>query len=269
LRDVEIFSIGDELLRGVVQDTNSHWMAKRLTARGANLTRVFVLPDDPELVGEELARSIDRGPALILTQGGLGPTDDDRTREAIAIGTRHPLEPNRPAEEIVARRYQELAAAGHVADATLHEARLRMTRLPRGARAMDNEIGAAPGVILDLERTTIVALPGVPPELQWIWENPLAEELDRILGPGGFAETTVKLDLRDESAIAEILRGVQSRHPDVYVKSRARTFEAGDEIRATLTAAGSSDDDARQKVGAAFSDLANELERIGVGLLPD
>jgi nicotinamide-nucleotide amidase len=269
MKEVEIFSIGDELLRGVVQDTNSHWMAKRVTARGASLTRVFVLPDDPELVGGEIARSLDRGPALILTQGGLGPTDDDRTREAIAIGTRHPLEPNRRGEEIVARRYAELAAAGMVADATLHEARLRMTRLPRGARAMDNQIGAAPGVILDLERTTIVALPGVPPELQWMWENPLAAELDRVLGPGGFAEITVKLDLRDESAIAEILRGVQSRHPDVYVKSRAKSFDAGDEIRATLTAAGSSDDDARQKVDAAFADLGNELERIGVGLVPD
>jgi nicotinamide-nucleotide amidase len=269
LKDVEIFSIGDELLRGVVQDTNSHWMAKRIAARGSSLTRVFVLPDDPELVGEELARALERGPALILTQGGLGPTDDDRTREAIAIGTRHPLEPNPRAEEIVSRRYAELAAAGDVADATLHEARLRMTRLPRGARAMDNDIGAAPGVILDLERTTIVALPGVPPELQWIWENPLAPELDRILGPGGFAEITVRLDLRDESAIAEILRGVQARHPDVYVKSRAKTFEAGDEIRATLTAAGSSDDDAQQKVDAAFADLGNELERIGVGFLPD
>jgi nicotinamide-nucleotide amidase len=269
LKNVEIFSVGDELLRGVVQDTNSHWMAKRVTARGANLTRVFVVPDDPEVVGAELARALERAPALILTQGGLGPTDDDRTREAVAIGTRRPLEANGLAEEIVARRYAELAAAGIVADARLHEARLRMTRLPRGARAMDNHIGAAPGVVLDLERTTIVALPGVPEELHWIWDNPLSPELDRVLGPGGFAEITVKLDLHDESSIAEILRGVQSRHPDVYVKSRAKSFDAGDEIRATLTAAGANDDDALAKVDAAFADLGNQLERIGVGFLPD
>jgi molybdenum cofactor synthesis domain-containing protein len=269
MKDVEIFSVGDELLRGVVQDTNSHWMAKRVTARGANLARVSVLPDDPEIVGAELVRALDRAPALILTQGGLGPTDDDRTREAIAIGTRRPLEANEAAEKIVVRRYAELAAAGIVADAALHEARLRMTRLPRGARAIDNQIGAAPGVVLDLERTTIVALPGVPPELQWIWDNPLAPELDRILGPGGFAEITVRLDLHDESAIVEILRDVQSRHPDVYVKSRAKSFDSGDEIRATLTAAGSNDAAARQLVEDAFADLGNQLERTGVGFLPD
>ena len=267
MSDVEIFSIGDELLRGLVQDTNSHWMAKRITARGARLTRVAVLPDSPEIVAEELRKALGRAPALVLTQGGLGPTDDDRTREAIAIGTRHPLEPNSEAEVIVARRYAELAAAGHVVDAALHEARLRMTRLPHGARAMDNQVGAAPGVILELERTTVVALPGVPPELQWMWENPLAPELDRILGPGGFAEITVLLDVHDESAIAELLRGVQAGHPDVYVKSRARSFEDGDEIRVTLTAAGPSDDAAQERVDAAFVDLGNTLERIGVRIL--
>jgi len=264
MSDVEIFSIGDELLRGIVQDSNSHWMARRIAARGAALTRVIVMPDDPEVAGEELRLAVERGPALILTQGGLGPTDDDRTREAIAIGTRHPLEPNAGAESIVARRYAELAAAGHVADATLHEARLRMSRLPRGARPLDNQIGAAPAVVLELERTTIVALPGVPPELQWIWDNSLAPELDRILGPGGFAEITVTLDLRDESAIADMLRDLQSHHPEVYVKSRAKGFEAGEEVRVTLTAAEENDAAAQRLVDAAFAELGARLERMGI-----
>jgi nicotinamide-nucleotide amidase len=266
MKNVEIFSIGDELLRGIVQDNNSHWMAQRITARGASLSRVQVLPDAPEVVGDEIRIALARAPALLITQGGLGPTDDDRTREAIAIGTRRPLEPNEEAERIVARRYAELAQAGRVTDASLHEARLRMTRLPRGARPTDNHVGAAPGVILDLERTTIVALPGVPPELHWIWENPLAQELDRILGPGGFAEITVRLNLSDESAIAELLRGVQSRHPDVYVKSRAHSFDAGDEVRVTLTAPGTDDTDARQRVDASLTDLRSEMERSGVSI---
>jgi nicotinamide-nucleotide amidase len=142
-----------------------------------------------------------------------------------------------------------------------------MTRLPRGARPTDNHVGAAPGVILDLERTTIVALPGVPPELHWIWENPLSPELDRVLGPGGFAEITVRLELKDESAIAALLRGVQARHPDVYVKSRAHSFDEGDEVRVTLTAAGRDDAEARAKVEAGFADVRNELEAVGVQMI--
>lgn len=269
MKDVEIVSIGDELLRGVVQDSNSHWIAKRIAARGARLTRVTVLPDTPAIVAEEIRSALGRRPALVLTQGGLGPTDDDRTREAIALATGRPLEPHPEAEAIVRRRYMELAAAGRVSDAALHDARLRMAWLPRGAWALDNQVGAAPGVGLEIEATTIVALPGVPPELHWIWENPLAPELGRILGPGGFAERTVTLDLRDESAIAAMLRELRARHPDVYVKSRAKGFEAGEEVRVTLTAAGADDGAARRLVDAASDALAAELGRLGIRIEPD
>jgi molybdenum cofactor synthesis domain-containing protein len=267
MSDVEIFSIGDELLRGIVQDSNSFWMAKRIAARGASLTRVAVLPDEPEVVADELRLAIGRGPALILTQGGLGPTDDDRTREAIAIGTRHPLEPNADAEEIVRRRYTELAAAGAVADDAMTEPRLRMSRLPRGARPLDNHVGGAPGVILELERTVVAALPGVPPELHWIWENTLAPELDRILGPGGYAEVTFTLDLLDESSIAEMLRVIQAAHPGVYVKSRAKGFDQGEEVRVTLSAAAAGDAEARSLVEAAREELDRGLGGRGIGTL--
>ena len=83
----------------------------------------------------------------------------------------------------------------------------------------------------------------------------------------GFAEITVLLDLHDESAIAELLRAVQARHPDVYVKSRARSFADGDEIRVTLTAAGPNNDAARRTVEATFADLGNGLEGMGVRIL--
>ena len=267
MKDVQIFSIGDELLRGVVQDSNSHWMAQRIAARGARLTRVVVLPDDPPVCAEEIRAALRRSPALLITQGGLGPTDDDRTREAIALGTDRPIEPHAGAEAIVRRRYAELAGAGRVSDAELHEARLRMAHLPRGARALDNQIGAAPAVVLEVGNTTIVALPGVPPELHWIWENPLEAELDRILGPGGFAEKTVTLDLRDESAIATMLREIAAKHPNVYVKSRAKGFEKGEEVRVTLTAAGEDDAAARKLVDTAFGELREQLQSAGISFL--
>lgn len=269
MNDVEIVSLGDELLRGVVQDSNSFWMAKRIAARGANLTRIHVLPDAPPVIAEELRRTLDRRPALVLTQGGLGPTDDDRTREAIGLATGRPLVLHGGAEEIVRRRYRELAAQGKVDSPELNDARLRMAMLPDGARALDNQVGGAPGVLLEIDATTIVALPGVPPELHWIWENPLAPELDRILGPGGFAEITLTLDLRDESSLAEMLRALQARHPDVYVKSRAKGFDAGEEVRVTLTAAGSDDVSARRIVEPAAAELRAELAARGIAILSE
>lgn len=267
MKQVEIFSLGDELLRGIVQDSNSYWMAQRIAARGASLDRITVLPDDPRRVAVELDQAIARRPNLILTQGGLGPTDDDRTREAIALATRRPLEAHPEAEDIVRRRYRELAHDGLVADATLTPARLRMAKLPRGAHALDNQVGAAPAVMLAVDATTVVALPGVPPELQWIWENPLAPVLDRVLGPGGFAEVTVTLDLRDESALADMLQALDARHEAVYVKSRAKGFAAGEEVRVTLTAAGPHDRAARALVDAAAGELRESLEAMGIRIL--
>lgn len=265
MSDVEILSIGDELLRGIVADTNSHWMAKRIAARGAALRRVVVLPDDPPEVAASLRESLARSPSLILTQGGLGPTDDDRTREAVSLATGKPLEPHAEAEAIVRGRYEALAGA--VAGAALGEARLRMSRLPRGAVALDNQVGGAPGVLLSADASTIVCLPGVPQELRWIWEHPLAPHLDRILGPGGYAEATVTLEETDESRIAAVVGRVAERHPGVYVKSRATAFgEPDPRVRVTLAATGGSDAAAGSQVNLALQDLTGALSEIGVSV---
>jgi nicotinamide-nucleotide amidase len=266
MKTVEILAIGDELLRGIVQESNSHWLAKRIAARGAALRRVVVLPDEPDVVAAEFKAALQRRPTLLITHGGLGPTDDDRTREAIARGLGVPQEHNEEAEAIVRRRYEELAADGAVADAAFTDARGRMADLPRGARALDNDVGTAPAFLIQSGPTLIVALPGVPPELFWIFENALAPVLDELLGPGGFAEETLELELRDESSIAWLLQMVQQRHPGVYIKSRARGFSEGEEVRVTLHATGSSDDEARARVNAATGDLRAALaaERIAI-----
>jgi len=267
MKHAEIFSIGNELLRGIVQDTNSHWLAVRLTARGARVDRVTMVPDEPAVTAEALSQALSRAPDLIVTHGGLGPTDDDLTREAVSLATGLPLEMHPQAEAIVTRRYRELHAAGTVADASLNEARMRMARLPRGAVALDNEVGAAPGVVVTVGPATLVSLPGVPPELHWIFDGPLAPVLDELLGPGGFFEWTAVLSTRDESSIAEVLRGVQARHPDVYVKSRAKTFDQQDSVRITLAAGASSDEEARELVEAAREDAQRALGDSGVSVV--
>jgi molybdopterin-biosynthesis enzyme MoeA-like protein len=142
-----------------------------------------------------------------------------------------------------------------------------MALLPRGARALDNQVGTAPGLVIASGRTTFVAPPGVPPELRWIWEHSLAPLLDDLLGPGGFAEETLTLDLLDDSRNAWLLRMVQDEHPDVYVKSRAKGFGASDQVRVTLAASGRDDATARALVVGAASDLRAALAAEGIGLL--
>lgn len=266
MKTVEILSIGNELLRGIVQESNSHWLARRIAARGASLLRVTTLPDDVTVVADEVRAALGRAPVLLITHGGLGPTDDDRTREMIAAGTGAPQRRDAAAEAIVRRRYAELASAGAVDDASMTEPRARMADLPRGARALDNQIGAAPAFALPCGPTTIIALPGVPPELYWIWEHSLAPLLDELLGPGGFAELTLELDLRDESRIAALLQSLQTDHPEVYVKSRARGFGDDDHIRVTLAATAPDELSARDAVARSEADLRDALTREGIAI---
>lgn len=260
----EIIAIGDELLRGIVQESNAHWLAKRLVARGAALTRVTTLPDDPAVVAGEINAAIGRDPTIVITHGGLGPTEDDRTRAIIARALGRRQRRDAGAERIVRVRYDELAAEGRVADGAASAARLRMADLPEGARALDNQIGAAPAFTIALERTTIIALPGVPPELEWIWENPLAPVLDELLGPGGFGEDTITLDWLDESFLAGELETIARTHPGVYVKSRARGFGDDDQVRITVHAVAGSDAQARALVEAAMDDVRAALGRLGI-----
>lgn len=264
MKRAEIFSIGDELLRGIVQDTNTHWLAQRITARGASVARAVMLPDQPPVVAEALREALAREPDAIFTHGGLGPTDDDRTREAVSLATGAPLMPHAQARAIVQRRYAELLAEGAVATGALGAERLRMSVLPRGSLALDNQVGAAPGIVLRAGATVIVCLPGVPPEMGWIFENPLAPVLDEVLGPGGFHEWTAVLSTRDESSIAQVLRDIQGRHPEVYVKSRAKTFNDADAVRITLAAPGPTDAQARALVEETQADLRGSLAELGV-----
>ena len=84
MKRVEIIGIGKEILRGQTLDTNSSWLARRVTALGGLVGRIVVPDDDVGAIVQEIKKSFDNGAEVIITTGGLGPTDDDLTRQAIA-----------------------------------------------------------------------------------------------------------------------------------------------------------------------------------------
>ena len=89
---VELLVIGNEILAGDVLDTNSHWLCRQLAGRGARVTRISVLPDEPAAIADGLRAALSRRPALILTCGGLGPTVDDLTLASIGAALDRPLQ---------------------------------------------------------------------------------------------------------------------------------------------------------------------------------
>src|SRR5439155_1112684 len=108
---------GRELLTGRTVDTNSAWIAARLTDLGAFVARIVAVDDDPAAIAREIAGARERGVALVITTGGLGPTLDDRTLAGVAAALERRLVEHPAALAFVARRYAELAAAHAVAGA--------------------------------------------------------------------------------------------------------------------------------------------------------
>ncbi len=160
---VEIFSIGTELVMGRIQDTNAFWMAQELVDLGALMRRITVLPDDIDRILEALEGAVQRHTDVVLTSGGLGPTPDDLTVQALStlVGVQPVV--HEPTLEAYIRR-RNLRGRGE-----LTQALLRMATVPTGAQVYQNPAGWAPCVSVTKGATTFFALPGPPPEMQAVF----------------------------------------------------------------------------------------------------
>jgi len=258
---VEIIAIGYELLLGDVLDTNTHWLCRQVTQQGGQVTPAVMVDDNLEAIRRQLRGALDRGLDLILTTGGLGPTEDDCTLEAIARTLDRPLVEHPQALVLVQARYEQLALEGYVKHSALSPSRRIMALLPQGANPLANPVGAAPGVVLVEGDTTIVALPGVAAELKGIFTTYLRPLLTRIFGHQAWLERTVRVECGDESVPAPILQAVGRAHPEVYIKSLAQQFGPDQWLQVMLSASGATDAEAEERVSAAFHELTLRLAR--------
>lgn len=202
---VELLTIGDELLRGDIANGNAAWLGRRLTEAGVRVGRSCVVGDDLDLIGQAAIEALGRVPVLIVT-GGLGPTSDDVTRDALARAAGVGLHRD-PA--MVARLADRAASRG----VELPEMSLRMAEVPDGAATLANPVGGAPGLRIAMAGGTVYVLPGVPAEMRAIFEETvLLELLDNDSDPD-FDGATAAVVLRtvgvDESQIATRLEPVE------------------------------------------------------------
>ncbi len=262
--NIEIVVIGNEVLLGAVQDTNSNYLCRMVRGMGGRVRHIATVRDEAEAIADEIKRSLARRADLIFTCGGLGPTDDDLTLGAIAASLGLKLSLDEAAHRFVEWRYKELADQGYVEKAGLTDARLKMARLPEGAEAIENPVGAAPAAMLKVSGCRIISLPGVPSELKAIIEGPLQKTMREIFGRGSYREREVTVKCGDESALAPALRRVATAHPDVYIKSRASHFGRDITFRVLLSASAKRPEEADQMIERAFEDLTRALQDAGI-----
>lgn len=161
--NAEIISVGTELLLGQIVDTNAAFLGAELAALGVNLYYTTTVGDNLERATAAIRAALKRA-EMILVTGGIGPTPDDVTREAIAAA----LDEGLVFHEGLAQQLREFFAARRRPMVDLN---LRQAYLPASARAIPNPVGTAPGVLAEKNGRAIIALPGVPYEMKQMFEE--------------------------------------------------------------------------------------------------
>lgn len=194
----EILSIGTELLLGQIVDTNAAFLARELASLGIDLYRKAVVGDNLERATAAIREACQRAQVVLIT-GGLGPTLDDVTREAIAQAVGEELVFHEDLAEELRRFFAQRGRP-------MNELNLRQACLPASASPLPNRVGTAPGIWLEKEGCLIVAMPGVPAEMEVMWREQVRPRLEqrqeavihsRLLRLMGIGESNVGAAIRD------------------------------------------------------------------------
>ncbi len=247
-----IINIGTELTIGRIVNSNGAWLARELTLRGVRVRRIVCVPDDEREVVDVVRQALGSSD-IVITTGGLGPTPDDRTAEFIAkaLGVELVLHPE--ALRMVEEKYR---AAG----LELTEDRVKMAKLPRGARPIPNEVGTAPGIHVEVGGKHLFALPGVPREMEAMFRSYVLRVLEPLLPRLCVVEDGLPVVGVPESTLAPLLKEVQRLCTDCYIKSHPMGEELGRPyIEVKVMASAPTCDEARAKVGRVLEYLKSRV----------
>lgn len=214
-----IISVGNELLIGRVVNTNAAWLAAKLTYLGYAVRRIVVVPDEENEIVEAFRDAMARSDVVIST-GGLGPTPDDITNLAFCKALGVEAEVNGEALRMVREKYE---SRGY----PMTPEREKMAKMPPGAVPLPNPVGTAPGILYQRGDRVVVLLPGVPREMEAIFENSVEPLLKSRGPPVYFSEKVVVVRGVPEADAAPILKEVLKIDPRLYVKSHPRGVEVG------------------------------------------
>ncbi len=274
--NAEIIAIGSELLLGQIIDTNSAYIAKVLADNGIELIHSTTVGDDLERIKETILDAVKRS-QIVITTGGLGPTEDDLTREAISDCSKRPLLFQPPLMAQIEARFKSRGFR-------MTENNQKQAYIPEGSIPIENPKGTAPGFIVEGSDWVIISVPGVPLEMEYLMEHTVIPYLRkrfnlqnqviryRVLRTCGLGESGIGIQIQD------LMR--ESRNPSVG------TLASAGEVKIRITAKAESPEEAsiliknmeeeiRRRLGILIYGVDNEtlqgnvakaLERLGLSL---
>ena len=210
----EIFSIGTELLMGELVDTNSSWIASRLPALGIQLQSISIIGDNLDMLAEAFSNSMDKSD-IVFTTGGLGPTQDDLTREGIAKALGETPSVQRQVVEDLEKYF-----AGRGMSMPPHN--IKQAHLIPSAQFIPNRNGTAPGWWVENKGKIIICMPGPPGETQPLWQELIEPKLKTIVDEEITITRNIKTLGMSEAAIDEEISelfGQENPYLGIYSKA--------------------------------------------------
>jgi nicotinamide-nucleotide amidase len=203
MKKASLVSIGNELLNGHGVNTNATYLCEKLLSCGLTVSSTYTVSDDTSEISRAVSRAVEDGDVVICT-GGLGPTDDDLTRQGLAEFAQAELCLDRQCLNEIEEYF---SAKGY----QMPERNKIQAYIPQGSKALRNGIGTAPGIRLEVKEKLIFALPGVPAEMEQMFERYIYDELKQLTA--GQAVVVEKLQCFGigESRLAELLGSIMER----------------------------------------------------------
>jgi competence/damage-inducible protein CinA-like protein len=237
----EIITIGTEILLGEIVDTNTRYIARSLRGMGVDLYRTITIGDNVDRIAEAIRHSMQRA-EIVITTGGLGPTVDDPTREAIAkaIGVE---------TEFREDLWDQVVAIVSRYGRKPSENQKRQAYVPKGAIAIPNPVGTAPCFFVETERNAVLSLPGVPNEMEYILHESMIPYLQkrfhlneiikiRILHCAGLGEGMIDEKIDDLETLSNPTVGLAAHTGvvDIRIAAKAKNEAEADEMIAQIEA---------------------------------
>lgn len=240
----EIISIGTEILLGEITDTNAPYLASELPLLGIDLYWITQVGDNEGRLLDALQRACGRS-EIIITTGGLGPTEDDITREAIAKLTGEKMNIDLKLEDWLKNLFHQLGYE-------MPESNLKQAYLIPSAKAIPNRRGTAPGWWVEYQAVTIIAMPGPPGEMTQMWNNEVKPKLKERLTGEIILSRTIKLMGLGEAKVDELARPFLS-----CINPTLAVYAKQDGIHLRLTGKGKNSTDIKKSIAQTETRLEN------------
>jgi len=258
----EIITIGTEILLGEIVDTNTRHIARILRGMGVDLYRTITIGDNTDRIADAIQHSMSRA-EIVITTGGLGPTVDDPTREAVARAAGVELEFREDLwEQVVAiiSRYGRKPS----------ENQKRQAYVPKGALAISNPVGTAPCFIVETDRNSVISLPGVPNEMEYILHESIIPYLQkrfnlneiikiRVIHCAGLGEGMIDEKIDDLEKLSNPTVGLAAHTGivDIRIAAKAKNESEADAMIADI------EDQIRERLGdVVFGTDEDKLETV-------